>query len=61
MEHLEVRNTATTAEQGAVYLQDLAESDLKTLKFIDFSGGKQVDVMKNNKQFFVDNDWFRGR
>ena len=61
MEHLELRNTATTAEQGAVFLQDLADSDLKTLKLIDFSGGKQVMVMKNNKQEFVNNDWFNGR
>lgn len=44
-----------------MFLQDLADSDLKTLTFIDFSGGKQVQVMKNNKQEFVNNDWFNGR
>ena len=44
LEHLVVKNTATTAKQGAALLQELADSEIKTLKHIDFSGGKQVII-----------------
>ena len=44
LEHLVVKNTATTAEQGAAFLQDLADSEIDSLAHIDFSGGKQVIV-----------------
>ena len=44
LEHLVVKNTATTAEQGEAFLQDLADSEIDTLVHVDFSGGKQVIV-----------------
>ena len=49
LEHLIVKNTATTAEQGEIFLQDLADSNIDTLVYIDFSGGKQVILSKGNK------------
>ena len=40
LEHLVVKNTATSAEQGLAFLQELADAEVSTLKYIDLSGGK---------------------
>ena len=58
LEHLVVKNTATSAEKGLEFLQELADSDLDSLKHIDLSGGKQVIITKGNKQEIVLNRWF---
>ena len=42
LELLTITNTATTAEKGLAFLEDLAESEITTLKHINLSGGKQV-------------------
>ena len=39
LEQLTVANTMTTAQQGAIFLKQLAEAPLNTLKSINFSGG----------------------
>ena len=44
LEHLIVKNTATSQESGAAFLQELAGSEITTLKEINFSGGKQVMI-----------------
>ena len=49
LEHLMVSNTGTTAEKGLALLEDLAESEIRTLKHINFSGGKQVIPSQGNK------------
>ena len=61
LEHLEVKNTATTAAQGLPFLQQLADSEISTLKYIDFSGGKQYNLSKGNKQELMNNLWFEGQ
>ena len=38
LKHLVIRGTRTTAEDGAAFLQQLAESDLTTLEHVDFTG-----------------------
>ena len=53
-----MKNTATTAEQGETFLQDLADSDIDSLVHVDFSGGKQVIVARGNAQEFVNSAWF---
>lgn len=42
LEHIMVSNTGTTAETGLELLKDLAESEICSLRHINFSGGKQV-------------------
>ena len=58
LEHLVVKNTATSAELGLHLLQELADSEVSSLRYIDFSGGKQVILSKGNKQEFMNNRWF---
>ena len=60
LEHLVVKNTATSAEQGLGFLQELADSEVRSLRHIDLSGGKQVIISKGNKQEFVNSYWFDG-
>ena len=58
LEHLVVKNTGTSDEQGLAFLEDLAESEIHSLKHIDLSGGKQVIVSQGNKQEFKNSEWF---
>jgi len=60
LEHLVVKNTATSAGEGLSFLQELADSEIHSLRHIDLSGGKQVIISKGNKQEFVNNRWFDG-
>ena len=49
MEHLIIKNTATTAQQGKTFLQNFAKAtQLSTLKTVDFSGGIQVFINKSS-------------
>ena len=50
----------TTAEQGGAFLKALANSNLNTLKEIDFSGGIQVIVETNDRKN-LNNRWFNGQ
>ena len=47
---LTIKNTATTEAQGRAFLIALANSEVSTLKQIDFSGGLQVNVETNKKE-----------
>ena len=55
-----MKNSATILEHGMVFLMALANSDLSTLKEIDFSGGKQKNNCTGEFEM-VDNEWFNGQ
>ena len=40
LEHLVVKNTATSQDSGGSFLHELADSEIHSLKHIDLSGGK---------------------
>ena len=57
LENLVVKNTVSSAWSGEEFLQALSESKIDTLRQIDFSGGQQVILGSNDKEF-VNNEWF---
>ena len=57
LENLVVKNTASSAWIGEEFLQALSESRIDRLRQSDFSGGQQVILGSNDKEF-VNNEWF---